>query len=127
MAFFSDINGIFGENDRIVVGEGDAFAMQGLGGAGDLFRRGLVSQPVELAGFADVPVLAKLASQVAPGRAEGEDTAAGIEMVERFFFDRINAEAAASAVGGEDQPAADVLADKTKPPLAFAQMAIAGA
>ena len=48
-------------------------------------------------------------------------------MVERFFFDGVDAEAGGASVGGELHGAIDHLADKTGAALAFMQLAVARA
>jgi hypothetical protein len=68
-----------------------------------------------------------LQAQVAAGGAEGKDAAAGVEMVERLFFDGVDAEAGGAAVGGELHGAIDHLADKAGAALAFVQLAVARA
>ena len=59
----------------------------------------------------------KLAAEIAPGRAEGEDGGAGIKVIQGLFFDRIDAEAGRTAVGGEDDAIHGTLPDKTKTAL----------
>jgi len=81
MTDISYIHRIFGEDYRIVVGEGDALAAQFLGAVRDGFRAGLVDEFVEAARFGNVPVLTKFTGEVASGRAERQDAATGIEMV----------------------------------------------
>ncbi len=44
-------------------------------------------------------------------------------MVERFFFNRVNAQSTGAAVRGQDKPLSYVLTDKTEPPLAFSKAA----
>ena len=127
MAGIGRVHGVFGEDHRVVVGEGHALAAMMFCGAGDGLRRGLVHQAVHVAGLADVPVLAELAGQVAAGRAEGEHAAAGVEMVERFFLDRVDAEAGGAAVGGQDHLAAYILAHEAQAALALVQLAVARA
>ena len=93
------------------------------GAEGDVLRHGLLGEAICLAALADVPVLAELAGQVAAGSAEGERAAAGVEVVERFLFDRVDAKAGAATPGGELQVVADALAHKTGGALAFVQAA----
>jgi hypothetical protein len=95
--------------------------------AGDGLRAGFVHQAVHVLRLGNVPVLAELAGEVAAGGAEGEDAAAGVEMVERLFFDGVDAEAGGAAVGGELHGAIDHLADKAGAALAFVQLAVARA
>ncbi|HEY2370293.1 MAG TPA: AmmeMemoRadiSam system radical SAM enzyme [Polyangiaceae bacterium] len=49
-------------------------------------------QPVPLPRLRDVVVLAEAAAEIAAGRAEGKHRRAGIEVVQRLLFDRIDAE-----------------------------------
>ena len=78
---------------------------------------------VELARLADVPVLAEPASEIAAGGAEGQHAGAGMEMVERFLLDGINAKAAAAAIGRERHLVAGAPADETEPALALVELA----
>ena len=47
-------------------------------------------------------------------------------MIEWFFFDRVDAEAAGAAIGGQNEFIAGSGADKTKPPLPFMKTAKSG-
>ena len=94
---------------------------------GDHFGRGGIGQLVELARLADVPVLAEPASEIAAGGAEGQHAGAGMEMVERFLLDGINAEAAAAAISRKRHLVADAPADETEPALALVELAEARA
>jgi hypothetical protein len=91
------------EDDRVVVGERDAGAAERLRGRGDVGGGGHVGQGVDLAGGGDLPVLAEAAGQVAPGGTEGQHGGAGQHVVERLLLDRIDAQAAGTAVGSEHQ------------------------
>ena len=74
-------------------------------------------------------VLAEGAGEIAPGGAERQHRRAGQEMIERFFLDRVDAEAGRAAVAGQLHPLA-VLArapDEAKAALPGAQMAEARA
>src|SRR4029077_7773703 len=92
---------------------------------GNNFRGGYVLNPIEIAGLGDVPVLAELASQVAPRGAKRQDGRARQEMIERFFLDRINAKSGRTPVGGENDLVVLPGAHKAQPALAFVQLAIA--
>ena len=89
---------VFHEDDRIVVGVGDARASEPLGRARDRVRHGERAQARHLAALRDVPVLAERAGEVAARRAEREDRRAGQEVVERLLLDRIDAESGRPAV-----------------------------
>ena len=111
------------KDHRVIIGIGDAAAAQLLGRAGDGLGTGGIGQGVDLAGLADIPVLAELAGQVAAGGAEREHRGARQEVVERLFLDRIDAVTAGSAIRGEDYLAAEIGADKTESPLPLVQFA----
>ena len=108
------VDRVLGPDHRIVVGVGDAHTAQFLRGAGDRLGGGMFAEPRDFFALRNVPVLAELAAQVAAGRAERQHAAAGIEMVQRLLFDRIDAEPGAAAIGGQHHPAVAVLADKTE-------------
>src|SRR5262249_47658545 len=87
----------------------------------------LVLQPVEIARFRDVPVLAELAGEVAPRRAEREHRRAGKKVVERLFFDRIDAESRRAPVRGEHDRVVVPRAHVAEAALALVKPAIARA
>src|SRR5581483_6362032 len=120
-----DVDGVFHENDRIVIGVGHAAATETLRRMRDGLRRRAVLQRVPFARLADIPVLAELAREIAAGGPERQDGGAGEKMIERFFLDRIDAEAARAAVGGQYDTVVVVRAHETEPALARMQLAIA--
>src|SRR5262249_44186160 len=75
----------------------------------------------------DVPVLAELAGEVAPGSAEGEHRRPGQEMVERLLLDRVDAEARGASVGGEHDLVVLAGAHVAESALAVMETAIARA
>ena len=83
-----------------------------------------VGQRVDFARFADIPVLAELAAQVAAGRAERQHRRAGQKMVERLFLDRVDAITARPAVSGEHDLLILAGAHEAEAPLPFVQLAI---
>jgi hypothetical protein len=87
-----DVDRVLEENDRIVVGVGDAAAADLDGRFSETLGRSTVGERIHLAGLAHIPVLAELAGQVAAGGAKRQHAAAGIEMIERLFLDRVDAE-----------------------------------
>ena len=95
------------------------------GGLGDGLGRGRLAGGFRIARLRGGPILAKLAAQVAAGRAEREHRCAGIEMTQRFLFDRIDAEAGAAAVGGRDHPPIAIFADEAEAALAILEQAAA--
>jgi hypothetical protein len=117
------IDGISHKDDRVIVGEGNAAAVQLYCHAGNRFRAGRVRNCVDFAGFADVPVLAELAGQVAARCAERQYRGAGMEMVKRFFLNGINAKAAGTSLGREHETAILVGAHETQSRLACMQLA----
>ena len=123
-AGLGDINRILHEDRRIVIGISHAAAIEFLGRARDGLGRSLIHQRVEFARFADVPVLAELARQVAAGGAEGKDRGAGEKMIERFLLDRVHAIAAGAAIGGQHNLTVMVAAHEAQATLAFVQLAV---
>ena len=117
------VDGVLHEGDRVVVGEGDAAAAEPPRRLSDRLRRGSVDESVDLAGLADVPVLAEPTGEVAARRAEGEDRAPGQEVVERLLLDRVDAEAARPAVGGEHDPVVPASPDEAEAALPLTQPA----
>eukprot|EP00754_Rhynchopus_humris_P048933 Rhum_TRINITY_DN8079_c0_g1::Rhum_TRINITY_DN8079_c0_g1_i1::g.26081::m.26081 len=70
-----------------------------------------------------MPVLAKLAAQVAADRAKGQHARAREKVVERFLFNRIDADAACASVGVERHPSPFVATHDAAPPLPFFELA----
>ena len=70
----------------------------------DFLRTGFHAEPVEAAGFGNIPVLAESATGIAASRAETQHTGTGVEVVERLLFHWVHGEAGAAAVGvGDDE------------------------
>jgi len=92
---------------------------------GDPLGRCRVHQPVHLAALRYVPVLAKLARQVAARGAERQHARSRMKMVQRVLLDRIDAEARVAPVGRERHRVADALAHKAHAALPVVQPAIA--
>src|SRR5690606_24022106 len=90
-------------------------------------RRGGGGERVDLARLGDVPVLAEPARQVAAGGPERQHRRARQEVVERLLLDRVHAESARAAVGGEHDLVVHAAADKAQTALALPQLAGAGA
>ncbi len=127
VARVGDVHRVLGEDHRVVVGERDAAAAARRRRFRDRRRRGFVRQAVHVARLGDIPVLAELAREVAARGAEGQDARAGIELVERLFLHRIDAESGGAAIGGEHHGVAVSLAHEAGAALAFVQPAIARA
>ncbi len=113
------IDGVFQEDDGIVVGIGNATTAGVFGHVGDICGGGLVGESVHVGGFGDIPILAKFTGQVTPGGAKGKDGGSGEEMVEWFFFNGVNAKAAGTTVGVEDHLVVVSRADEADSLLIF--------
>ena len=121
------VDGVLGEDDRVVVGEGHPHGShvgrgpgQGPGGGG----RG---EGVELPGGGDLPVLAVLARQVAARGPEGQDRRSGQHVRQGLLLDGIQDEAGGPSVGGQHDGVPDTGAHEAESALAVAQGAPAGA
>ena len=94
----------FGEHDRIVIGERRRIDAPVGRDLRDFLRTGFHAEPVEAAGFGNIPVLAESATGIAASRAETQHTGTGVEVVERLLFHWVHGEAGAAAVGvGDDE------------------------
>src|SRR5262245_38863891 len=60
----SDVDRVFGENDRIIISERDRSTAESLGRERDLLRRRQIGELVPFARLGDVPVLAKAAAKI---------------------------------------------------------------
>jgi hypothetical protein len=80
-----------------------------------------------LACLGDVPVLTEATAKVAAGGSEREHAAAGVEVVERLFFDRVDAEARGLSVAGQHDRAVPGFPHETKPALPVVHTAVAWA
>lgn len=67
-------------------------------------------------------VLAKRAGQITARRPKTQHWRAWQKMVERFFLNRVDAEAAGPAIGGEHNLVALPTAHKAQPSLAIAEL-----
>ena len=67
--------------------------------------------------------MAELTGQVASCSAKGKDGSAGKKVVERFFFNGINAKATGAAIGGENDLILLSGSNETQTSLAFAELA----
>src|ERR1700737_4728557 len=76
-----------------------------------------------LARLRDIPVLAKLAGEVAPRSAERQHRRTRQEVVERLLFHRVDAEPARPPVAGELHLIVDPTADEAQAALAFVKFA----
>ena len=121
------IDGVLCPDDRIVVGKGDAAAGVGFCGTGNRLWSGLAAEFGHLFGLADVPVLTELATEIATCGAKGQDARAGVEMIERFFLDGVDAKTGAFSIGIEHHLSVLDLANKAKASIPFLHAALPGA
>src|SRR5215470_5715805 len=104
---------VFEKNHRIVVGEGNSPAAAARRRFGNRLGRRPVLNTIERPGFGDIPVLAKLAGQIAAGGSKREDWSTGQIVIERLFFDRVDAKAGRAAIGRQHHLVAQPPAHKT--------------
>ncbi len=117
-----DVHCVFQKNHRIIVSESDAAAAVCICGFGNHFRRSAFGEKVKFSGFADVPVLTKFTGEITSSGTEGQHRRSRKEMIQRFFFNRINAKSAGSAVSRQQNLFIFCLTHKTKSTLAFTQL-----
>ena len=125
VARIGDIGGVLPEDRRIVVGECHTATTQFVSSAGDVVGSGPAGQGIDLARLRDIPVLAKLAGEVAPRSAERQHRRTRQEVVERLLFHRVDAEPARPPVAGELHLIVDPAADEAQAALALVQLACA--
>lgn len=118
-----DIDRVLGEYDRIVISKRHRLATISNGGVRDGLGGGMFSKPIKLAGFGNVPVLAKSTRQIAACRPERQRRGSRQEVVERLFLDRVDAEARGTAVGSQDHAPVVVCANEAQAALAFVKLA----
>ena len=118
------IDGILVKDDRIVIREGNRAAAEFRRRACNGLRRCFLRQRLHLARLAHVPILAELAGEVAARRAEGEHRTSRKKMMQRFLFNRIDAEPARAAIGREHNAMVLPRSDETEALLPFVQLAI---
>ena len=87
----------------------------------------MTTESCNFLGFADVPVLAELATEIASCSAKGKDAGSRVKMIEGFLFDRIDAKTGAFAVGVENHLAVFDLANKAEASILLLQTALSGA
>lgn len=83
----------------VVVGECDAATLISLRSHGDRLRGCLIAEFGDLARFADIPILAELATEVAASGTKGQNAGAWIEVIQGFLLDRIDTKTRAFAIG----------------------------
>jgi hypothetical protein len=127
VAGIGHVHGVLSENDRIVIGERDTLATARSRCLSDGVRRRLVGEPIHIFRFTNVPVLTKLAREVASRGAERHHARTGIEVIERLFLDGIDAKSGRPAISGEHHLVIHALTHKTRSALSFVQPTIARA
>src|SRR5262249_52941462 len=108
------IDGVLGEDDGIVVRERDAGAARLARRLRYLLRPSRIAEPLHLPSLGDVPILAELAPEIAPCRAEAEHAGPRQEVIERLLLDGIDAEPGGLAVARKDDPVAHSLPRKAE-------------
>ena len=125
--FASGVDGVFSEDERIVVGEGDASAASLPGRFGNGLGLCLRAEPFDFAGLRDIPVLAELAAEIAASCAEAKDRASRKKMIQGLLLDGIDAETCGAAVAAEDDLVSFALAYETEGTLSLLELAVARA
>ena len=74
-------------------------------------------------GFADIPVLAELTTEVATCGAKRKDTGSRIKMIQWFLFDRVDTKTSALTVGVENHLPLFDLANKAEASILLLQSA----
>ncbi|OIQ76063.1 hypothetical protein GALL_422650 [mine drainage metagenome] len=97
------IDGVFVENRRIIVSVGNARTSEPLRHPRNVLGISALGEHVVFARLADVPVLAEFAAQIAAAGPERQHWRPRQEVVERFFLDRVDAEATGAAIGRQHQ------------------------
>jgi hypothetical protein len=92
MASIGHVHGVLHEYRRVVVGERDTSAIELTRGGGEILRGRSIGERVDLPGVGDVPVLAKLAGEIAPCGSEGQHRRARQKVIQRLLLHRIDAE-----------------------------------
>ena len=72
----------------------------------------------------NIPVLAELAGEITAGGAKRKNRRTGVEVIQRLFFNRIDAKTRGPAVGGQHHLIVNVLTYEACAALAFMQRAV---
>ena len=114
MRQFGRIVGVLEKDRRLVIGVGQHGNAAFTASSHEIGRQGLLSVGMgrvsQVAGLADLPVLAELAGKVAAHRAHGEDSLRGKEVEQRLFLDGIDVQRSRLAVDDQIQRAIVVAA-----------------
>jgi hypothetical protein len=111
------------ENHRIIIGESDTLTARFLGHLCQFSGCGFIGQLVHLTRLAHVPVLAKLAGEIAAGGAKRKYRSAWQEMIQGLLSDRIDTKTTRSTTNGKNSLVILAGSDKTKPLLAIPEFA----
>jgi hypothetical protein len=83
-------------------------------------------QPIEAAGFRNVPILAELTREVTAGGAERQHRRAWQKMVQRLFLDWVDAEARRATIGREQEFVVAARSHEAQPALPVVEPAVSG-
>ncbi len=111
------------KNHWIIVGKGNGTALELFGHGRQFFRGCSVCQCVYFSRFTYVPVLAKLAGQIAARGAKGKHRRSRQKMIEWFFLNGINTKTTGTTIAGKHYLAILAGPDKTQTLLPFMQFA----
>ena len=125
MTGLSHIDRVFEKDHGIVVGERDRTTSSLLRCACKRLWRCAVGERVNFARLRDIPVLAEFAGEIAARSAEGKHRRARQEVIERLFFDRVDAKTGRAAISLEHDLIVLAGAHETQPALPFAQPTMA--
>jgi len=107
-----DIDRVLKEDHGVIVSEGDRTRAHFFRSSRNCIGRSLRLEAIELGSFGNVPVLAELTREVAPGGPKREHRRARQKVVERLLLDRVDAEARGSPVGCQNDRVIVAGADK---------------
>jgi hypothetical protein len=127
MAGDRGINGILVKDGWIVICIGNARTSESLRGPRYIVWARFLRKDLKLARFADVPILAKLAAQIAAARPKGQHRRPRKEVIERLLLDGVDAEPTRTPVRRQDNRITLASSHEAKCALAFMQSAEARA
>jgi hypothetical protein len=124
MAGLCHVNSVFEQDYGVIVGERDTGATERRGSPRNPLRRGGIREDISVAGFTDIPVLAKLTGQITPGCAKRQDGRPGQEVMQGLFLDRVDTEAARTPISRQHDLIVVPRPHKAKAPLPFVEPTI---
>ena len=124
VAGVGDVDRVLEEDDRVVVGEGDAGAALRRGRAGDASPGSAASASVSISRLLEMSQFwQKRQARLQPAVPKENTDVPGQEVVERLLLDRVDAEPARPTVGGEHDLVTLAGAHEAQTPLALVQLA----